>query len=181
MKSKMNTQTDRGAQRALFIGRFQPLHKGHMSAIHWILERHEEVVVVIGSPNKPISYTNPFTVGERIEMLRMALSEKELAKVILITIPDINNDSLWPSHVLSYSPKISTIYSNNDHVNKLFGKYGIKVEKTPIFSREQHEGTGIREMMAEGDNDWKKRVPLKIVKYLEEIGDEKRLRKLKEE
>jgi cytidyltransferase-related domain len=64
--------------RALFIGRFQPLHRGHEEVIKWLLGRHEEVVVAIGSANESFTPRNPFTVGERIEMLYSMLKELNL-------------------------------------------------------------------------------------------------------
>ena len=34
---------------ALFIGRFQPFHKGHLAAIKWILKKEGKIFIVIGS------------------------------------------------------------------------------------------------------------------------------------
>jgi cytidyltransferase-like protein len=34
---------------AIFVGRFQPFHKGHLKAIRWILKREKEIFIVIGS------------------------------------------------------------------------------------------------------------------------------------
>ena len=46
--------------RALFIGRFQPFHNGHLNVIKTLLENHKEVVVVIGSAQEENTAENPF-------------------------------------------------------------------------------------------------------------------------
>ena len=56
--------------RALFVGRFQPFHYGHLHAIEKILEECDELVLVVGSAQMSHEHDNPFTAGERIEMIR---------------------------------------------------------------------------------------------------------------
>ncbi|MEM2947357.1 MAG: adenylyltransferase/cytidyltransferase family protein, partial [Candidatus Bathyarchaeia archaeon] len=36
-------------KRGLFVGRFQPFHKGHLSVIEDILKEVDELVIVVGS------------------------------------------------------------------------------------------------------------------------------------
>ncbi|RMF91195.1 MAG: nicotinamide-nucleotide adenylyltransferase, partial [Methanobacteriota archaeon] len=59
--------------KALFIGRFQPLHKGHMMIIKRILEETDALSIVIGSSQHAGTPENPFSADEREEMLRRAL------------------------------------------------------------------------------------------------------------
>lgn len=54
---------------AVVIGRFQPLHKGHISLIGAAHAKADKVIVVIGSANSPRSIKNPWTVSERIDMI----------------------------------------------------------------------------------------------------------------
>ena len=61
--------------RGLFVGRFQPFHLGHLDAIEATLERVEELIIVVGSGEYSHSDKNPFTAGERVEMIRAALKE----------------------------------------------------------------------------------------------------------
>jgi len=62
---------------AIFIGRFQPFHKGHLKAIKWILERKNEILIVIRSIQEFSMEENPFSFNERKEMLeRTFLTEK---------------------------------------------------------------------------------------------------------
>ncbi|HDJ89497.1 MAG TPA: nicotinamide-nucleotide adenylyltransferase, partial [Thermoprotei archaeon] len=55
--------------RGLFIGRFQPFHLGHFYALKWILSKVDEVIIGIGSAQVSYTIKNPFTLGERIEMI----------------------------------------------------------------------------------------------------------------
>ena len=59
--------------RGLFIGRFQPIHIGHITAITNALKIVDELIIVIGTSNKNIDLNNPFTTGERIEIVRKAV------------------------------------------------------------------------------------------------------------
>ncbi|WP_233417992.1 adenylyltransferase/cytidyltransferase family protein [Desulfurococcus amylolyticus] len=36
-------------RRALFIGRFQPFHNGHLHALRYILERFDEAVIAVAA------------------------------------------------------------------------------------------------------------------------------------
>ena len=64
--------------RGLYVGRFQPFHLGHVEAIKKILDEVEELVVVIGSAQYSHNRGNPFTVGERLVMIRNALDEARI-------------------------------------------------------------------------------------------------------
>ncbi|RLF50463.1 MAG: nicotinamide-nucleotide adenylyltransferase, partial [Thermoplasmata archaeon] len=53
--------------RVLFIGRFQPFHNGHAFVVSQFNEY--EIIFVIGSAYNSYSFENPFTAGERCEMI----------------------------------------------------------------------------------------------------------------
>jgi len=57
----------------VFIGRFQPFHKGHLSVIEEAYKRAHNVIVLVGSANSPRTQRNPFTFDERREMIRSSL------------------------------------------------------------------------------------------------------------
>lgn len=51
-----------------FIGRFQPIHDGHVSVVKLALTKSKKVAIVIGSDQQPRTARNPFTTQERIDM-----------------------------------------------------------------------------------------------------------------
>lgn len=166
-------------ERGLFVGRFQPFHYGHLYALKWILEREEEVVVAIGSAQYSHSFRNPFTLGERIEMMSRALKEEGLwSRIIVCGVPDTNGQhALWVQTVISCCPRFRRVYSNEPLTRLLFEEAGYRVDGIPLFDRERFEGTSIRIAMAEG-REWKECVPPQVAKVIEEINGVERLSKL---
>lgn len=64
------------------IGRFQPVHLGHMKIFAEALHRSRRLLILIGSSNKPRSFRNPFTFEERAGIIEDAthyLIEDEFA------------------------------------------------------------------------------------------------------
>lgn len=56
---------------SVYIGRFQPLHKGHTSILNKMFESEDDLgVILIGSSFQARTIKNPFTFGERAEMIK---------------------------------------------------------------------------------------------------------------
>ncbi len=73
---------------SFFIGRYQPLHDGHVKLIRTVLAKGERVCIALRDTE--ISKTDPHSIGERYEMFRKEFSkEMTLRQLIIITIPDI--------------------------------------------------------------------------------------------
>ena len=51
--------------KALFIGRFQPFHNGHLKVVQEILKEFDEVIIGIGSSKYSGTLDNPFSGEER--------------------------------------------------------------------------------------------------------------------
>lgn len=72
---------------SLFVGRWQPFHKGHKVLIETVLKKGKPVVIAIRDTE--ISRKNPYSVAERWTMIQKSLkSYAELVKIIVI--PDID-------------------------------------------------------------------------------------------
>ena len=69
-------------KRGLIVGRFQPYHIGHHNAIKKILAKVDELIIVIGSAKQSHEQSNPFTAGERIEMISEALKAEGINEMI---------------------------------------------------------------------------------------------------
>ena len=63
----------------LCIGRFQPFHLGHLSAIKQALKKVDKLYIGIGSSQYDHEEYNPFTAEERREMIQRALEENGLS------------------------------------------------------------------------------------------------------
>ncbi len=80
----------------IFIGRFQPFHNAHLEAVRFALSRAKGVIIVLGSDCSARTIKNPWTSGEREEMIRTSLSVNEEKRIKLIFAKDyLYNDNLW--------------------------------------------------------------------------------------
>lgn len=164
--------------RGLLIGRFQPFHNGHVYVIKEISKEVDEIIIGIGSAQLSHSLENPFTAGERVMMISKSLYENGIDKnYYIIPIPDVNNNSLWVSHLKSLTPPFSKVYSGNPLVKRLFLEQGIKVVTPPLYNRKEYSGTEIRRRILEGE-PWEDLVPKAVVDVIEEIDGVNRIRDL---
>jgi len=137
--------------RALFIGRFQPFHQGHLDAIKQISE--PEIIIGIGSSQYSGTDDNPYSFEEREKMINSVLSKTDLNYKI-IAIPDIHDEKNWVEHVKNIVGDFDIVYTGNDWVKKLFEdkEYKVKTIKHNI----DISGTKVREMIKNNDDTWKK-------------------------
>ncbi|PSN84426.1 nicotinamide-nucleotide adenylyltransferase [Candidatus Marsarchaeota G2 archaeon ECH_B_SAG-F08] len=169
-----------GDRRAILIGRFQPLHTGHIYAIKQILDENQEIVIAIGSAQASHTLENPLTAGERVYMIHKTLVEEklELSRIYIITVPDIQYNSIWPMHVKTYSPPFSIVYTGNSLVKTLFEELGYHVKRPNLYLREKCSGTNIRKLMLVGNPEWRNYVPKTVAIIAEELKLEERLKNI---
>jgi len=139
----------------------------------------DELIVGIGSAQESHTLENPFTAGERVLMLTRALAEADinLSRVHLIPIPDVNNNAVWVSHVISLSPPFQIVYSGNPLVRRLFKEAGFETRTPPMFKRKEYWGTEIRDRMVKGGR-WEELVPKAVLEVMREIKAVERLKDL---
>ena len=77
-------------KRALFIGRWQPLHSGHQWLFNQKLE--QGIPILIAVRDTPVNDSNPFSTEDVIANLEKEYSEEvESGMVKVISIPDIES------------------------------------------------------------------------------------------
>ncbi|MFA5821045.1 MAG: adenylyltransferase/cytidyltransferase family protein [Candidatus Gracilibacteria bacterium] len=106
---------------ALFIGRFQPFHSGHLDAVRQILKENDRLIIAIGSASNTITKKNPYTANQRIQMIRAALGKTKNYKIILI--PDINDPPLWPHYVKRLVGPFDVLYTGSRFTKFCFKEY----------------------------------------------------------
>ena len=164
--------------RGLLIGRFQPFHNGHIYVIKEIQKVVDEVIICIGSAQKSHSLENPFTAGERVMMIKKSLYKNGIKKnYYILPVSDVDNNSVWISHIKSLTPPFSKVYTGNTLVKRLFKEQGVEVETPPMYNREEFSGTQIRQRMLEG-KQWKKFVPKAVADVIEEVNGVGRIKDL---
>lgn len=80
---------------AVCIGRFQLFHNGQLALLRLALASAPQCVVVLGSAHQARTPRNPFTWQERAEMIRLALSEEERARVKFLPLRDYYDTQRW--------------------------------------------------------------------------------------
>jgi len=114
----------------MFIGRWQPLHKGHMWLIDEKLAKGAPVLIAVRDiePDEK----NPFTTAQTVELLKKVYAEKD---VEVIVIPDIES--------VNYGRGVG--YEVN--------------EFKPPANIERISATEIRNGVRTHNDEWKKSVP----------------------
>jgi len=109
---------------ALFIGRFQPFHQGHLDALKQISE--PEIIIGIGSSQYSETEENPLSLEERRQIIEEKLQNENLDYKV-IAIPDINDEHKWVEHVKKIVEDFDVVYTGNELVQKLFEEKGFMV------------------------------------------------------
>ncbi|PIR55095.1 nicotinamide-nucleotide adenylyltransferase [Candidatus Peregrinibacteria bacterium CG10_big_fil_rev_8_21_14_0_10_36_19] len=138
---------------ALFIGRFQPFHKGHLKAVEKILTENDHIIIAIGSSQIHSTEKNPFTVKERQEIIKHALKTAKIKNYTIIEVPDINDPPNWAAHVIALSPEFQTIYSGSKITKECFKNSGKKIKTLSRYNN--LSATQIREKRNNNDITWK--------------------------
>jgi nicotinamide-nucleotide adenylyltransferase len=165
--------------RGLYVGRFQPFHLGHLEAIQRVLKEADEAVIVIGSAQYSHNTNNPFTAGERLVMIRRALTEADVdySRVWVVPVPDVHLHMLWVAALEGYTPRFNVVYSNEPLTRRLFMEAGYKVKSIRFFDRKDYNSTLVREKMLQ-DDSWTSLVPKSVAEFINEIDGVNRLRDL---
>ncbi len=167
----------------LFIGRFQPFHKGHLATVKFALGKVNTLVIVVGSAQKSHEERNPFTAGERIRMIKKSLEEEtqiDIRRVLIVPVPDVGVHTLWTSEVDTLVPKYDLVIANDSFTLMLFRERGVKVMEAPLHKRNEMAATEIRKRMAAGDSSWSSLVPPAVAKIIEEIDGVGRVKAIAE-
>ncbi len=125
------------SKKALFIGRWQPFHKGHRWLIDQKLEKGISVLVAVR--DVPPDKNNPFTTNEVVEMLEIAFKDKD-AEILII--PDIES--------VNYGRGVG--YEIN--------------EFSPPPEIKMISATAIRDDIENGRDDWKSAVDDNLIPWL---------------
>jgi len=168
--------------RSAFIGRFQPVHKGHIYSVSQILEKKEDLIIVIGSAQYSHTPNNPFTGGERVMFMKGALIEEGLPldRIDIIPLADINIHPLWVSHLRSFVPYFKKAYTHNPLVQSLLKAAGVEVDETDLLERNTYSAKNIRNLIGWDNPEWETLVPDSVAKIIKEHKLDDRIREVGE-
>jgi bifunctional NMN adenylyltransferase/nudix hydrolase len=92
----------------VFIGRFQPFHRGHHEVVKQALAQSDELILVLGSRDRAPALQHPFNVYERIEIIKAALGPEDSKRVHFTFVRDYDYNNLkWVTEVQEVVHQIS--------------------------------------------------------------------------
>lgn len=158
---------------AVFIGRFNPFHLGHLQILKRGFELADKVVVVLGSHNRATNIKNPWSSKERMAMITSCLSESENSRVQFALLKDyLYNDTMWTidlqnkiAEATEYSEDIALIgYESDDssYYLNLFPKW--KFYSCPTDYA--FHAIDVRNLIFTLDNSFKKYVAPSVAEHI---------------
>jgi len=162
--------------RGLLVGRFQPFHLGHLAVVREIAVQRPgtPLILAIGSAEESFTWKNPFTAGERFEMIDRALPSVPGGPYHIVPVADIRRHAQWVHYLESLLPTFDRVYTNNPLTRHLFERAGYTVERPRLVARRRYEGEHVRQCLAR-DRGWTSLVPPSVAEYLESIRAPSRL------
>ncbi len=158
------------------IARWRPVHRGHTPVLRALCTRADHVLIGIGSANR-YNLRNPFTLGETVDMLRLALADH--ANYTLIPLDDRDDIPRWKAIVIERFGPLDLFVTDNPYVTHLLADdYPIirPVMLVPEEERIAIDGTMVRKAMAQGDG-WVELVPKSIGDYIKAGRIDERFRR----
>ena len=146
---------------AVYIGRFQPFHNGHLEVVKKATDIARNVLILIGSSNASLSCKNPWTYDERREMIGKSLkSYPKVEKDVYIDFLDdfTYEENQWLADVQDVvnqfpskngKPKICIIGHTKDETSYYLNNF----PQWDLVDVEYHDvidATHIRSLMFEG-------------------------------
>ena len=164
-------------KRAGTIGRFKPLHNGHVEFLTSLCQNSEQVIIGLGSPNK-YDEKNPFTAKESKEMIDAAL-RKQFNNYPFAEILDCGDNDEWKQTVKKQFFKLDAFVTENTWVKSILEPDYKVVHPKDIMPKGKFlrlHATDIRNAIAK-KQPWQHLVPIEVAKFIQERRLDDRFRK----
>jgi len=168
--------------KGVFVGRFQPIHLGHVKLITDIYADDKDIdklFIVIGSSRKSHTPMNPFTAGERYTMIDEALAQYGIPDewYDIIPIADANEGTIWRQRVINHLPKFHVVFTHIGEGSRLFREEGYEIREHKGYKRDIFSGTLLRDMIV-NDEKWFKLTTDSVASYIRTINGVARVKEL---
>jgi nicotinamide-nucleotide adenylyltransferase len=158
--------------KGLFIARMQPFHNDHLKIIEQGIHDNDEFTICVGSSNKAYEPKNPFTLDERIEMIKSSVR----GNYNIINQPDLSNDYEWKNQIVEKSGKFETLYTWNSELENLFPECNVRTFYKDANDR--IEASTIRRELISNNDKARFLVPEPVWNILKDLNAGERLEKI---
>ena len=145
-------------RRALYLGRFQLFHLGHLDVLHHIEDAGDvdEIVIAIGStqydwrhkaPRWPRA-NNPFTYEERREMITRSVDGALRLPWTVVGVPDTHEHESWFAGLCLAVGEFDPFYSSDARERAFFTAHGKEARDFP--RRYAFHAGSLRRRIADG-------------------------------
>ncbi len=171
---------DKKERTALFIGRFQPFHLGHLSIVKQILNENENLKIGIGSSQEANTKLNPFSSKERRKFVEESLKELQIdmSRVTIYDIPDLFDAKKWAESIFDLVENFDILYAPNEWMKNLFMDKSCLIVKPDFVNKEEYNGENIRTSISKNDKTWTSFVPKAVIELIQKSNGISRIKKL---
>lgn len=166
------------AQVAVYIGRFQPFHNGHLRLVKDIVKEYPySLYLAVPTVGGALTHANPFTAAERVQMIRACIQHFGLP-VRATQFQVLTETDKRPLHirVAEAIPDFELVFSGQEHTLSPFLRHGYSVVRL-VPPDHRISGSRVRALMLEGGN-WEKLVPFPVADYIKQRSLDQRLLQL---
>ena len=141
------------AQLAVLVGRFMPLHHAHLALLRQALDTAPHCVVIIGSAHQARSPRNPWTWQEREQMIRLALTEDEQARIRFVPLRDFYDEARWLAEVrravdpAGERPRVALVGHMRDATRGYLQAFADWQRLPPPVSEQSVDGAALRDLL----------------------------------
>ena len=160
-------------KNGVILGRFQPIHNGHVHMIEEALSLCEHVLLFIGSSQEARTKNNPFSYEERKALIQKVFGDK----IVIAPLPDLGlgNVHAWGEHIIEEATNVlggvdcfvlgsetKNVLWLSEERRKEIALYEVSRLNIPI------SGTKIRELLINGNKEeWLRFSPKEIAEDYE--------------
>ncbi|MEM6639153.1 MAG: bifunctional nicotinamide-nucleotide adenylyltransferase/Nudix hydroxylase [Pseudomonadota bacterium] len=118
----------------VFIGRFQPFHRGHEAVLRAALQQAAHVIVLVGSAHRPRCSRNPWSFDERHAMVSSLLDHDERRRTHVMPLMDATyNDPLWLRTVQQCVSGVVAAHHSQPHRAARIGLIGHSKDRSSYY------------------------------------------------
>jgi len=171
---------------AVIIGRFQPLHNGHIALIKQAMKENDTVLILVGSCNKAPDFNNPFTIEERLQMIENVFDEEGANIPFVRGLKDKPTEDEWIREVIANVARLEedpskVILYTSEKDEEFYNR--TMIYNTCVRDSKGISATDIRANLygALPFTMWKQEFPLANISFLKDFANSNRCHALAEE